>query len=152
WVHLSSGCIYAGDNGGRGFSEEDPPNFAGSFYARTKAWADQALLEFPVLQLRLRMPFDGRPEERNLIMKLRAYRRVLDAPNSLAHVPDVLGAAAALIRRRAVGTYNVVNPGTISPYEVMRLYRQVVDPAHAFERLTAQQLAEVARAGRSNCT
>jgi len=45
WVHLGSGCIYSGDNGGRGFTEEDPPNFAGSFYSRTKAWIDRMLSE-----------------------------------------------------------------------------------------------------------
>src|SRR3989338_10004619 len=47
WVHLGSGCIYAGDgstslttgNNGKGFSEEDAPNFGGSFYARTKLWS-----------------------------------------------------------------------------------------------------------------
>src|SRR3989344_2091165 len=38
WVHMSSGCIYTGDNNGAGFSEEDAPNFDGSFYSRTKAW------------------------------------------------------------------------------------------------------------------
>src|SRR3989338_11654987 len=33
-VHMSSGCIYEGDKGGAGFTEEDPPNFSGSFYSR----------------------------------------------------------------------------------------------------------------------
>src|SRR3989344_290490 len=37
-VHMSSGCIYEGDKGGAGFTEEDPPNFSGSFYSRTKLW------------------------------------------------------------------------------------------------------------------
>ena len=27
WIHVSSGCIYYGDNNGKGFSEEDEPNF-----------------------------------------------------------------------------------------------------------------------------
>ena len=49
-VHLGSGCIYAGDNGGEGFREDDAPNFAGSFYSRTKAWADQILAQLPGAQ------------------------------------------------------------------------------------------------------
>jgi dTDP-4-dehydrorhamnose reductase len=151
WVQLSSGCLYAGDNGGRGFAEDDPPNFTGSFYARTKLWSEQVLRDFPVLLLRLRMPFDGTLEGRNLIRKLRGYRRVLDVPNSLTHLPDGLAVAAALIRRRATGVYHLVNPGALSPYEVMGLYRELVDPSHAFERLSVDQLPEVARAGRSNC-
>ena len=83
WVHLSSGCIYEGDNGGRGFAEDDEPNFSGSFYARSKTWAERVLREFPVLILRLRMPFDGSCHERSLITKLSKYTRVLDEPNSL---------------------------------------------------------------------
>jgi dTDP-4-dehydrorhamnose reductase len=150
-VHLSSGCIYSGDNGGRGFSEDDPPNFAGSFYSRTKAWADQALRDFPVLTLRIRMPFEGSLSDRNLLVKLRKYSRVLDDPNSLTHVPDFLNVARVLIERRATGVYNVVNEGVMSPYEVMVRYRELVDPAHRFERLSPNQLGEVVRAGRSNC-
>jgi 3,5-epimerase/4-reductase len=150
-VHLSSGCIYSGDNGGQGFSEDDPPNFAGSFYSRSKTWADQALREFPALLLRLRMPFDDSTSDRNLIMKLRRYQRVLTAPNSLTCLPDFLRAAQRLIENRAVGIFNVANPGLISPYEVMELYQGIVDPSHAFEPLEAEKMGEVARAGRSNC-
>ena len=150
-VHLSSGCIYSGDNGGAGFSEEDTPNFAGSFYSRTKAWADQALRDFPVLTLRLRMPFDGTDSERNLITKLRKYRRVLTEPNSLTYLPDFLRAAAGLIEQRATGVYNVVNEGVISPYAIMQRYRALIDPGHAFEALDVGRLGEVTRAARSNC-
>ena len=150
-VHLSSGCIYEGDNGGRGFSEEDMPNFSGSFYSRTKIWSDQILKEFPVLLLRLRMPFDDAMHDRSLIKKLSRYSRVLDVENSITYLPDFLEAAGQLISRRATGVYNVVNPGTISPYRIMELYREIVDPAHAMERLTLDHLSEVVRAGRSNC-
>lgn len=151
WVHLSSGCIYEGDNEGRGFSEDDPPNFFGSFYARTKIWAEQILREFPVLILRLRMPFDASNSERSLLMKLRNYTKVLDVPNSVSHLPDFLQAAHTLIERRRTGIYNVVNPGTISPYRIMEMYREIIDPSHAFTRLTLADLPTVTVAGRSNC-
>lgn len=151
WVHLSSGCIYEGGKGGEGFSEEDPPNFAGSFYARSKAWADQILREFPVLILRLRMPFDGSASERSLLMKLRKYSKVLDVDNSLTYVPDFLMAARILIEHRRTGIYNVVNPGAISPFRIMELYREIVDQDHRFERLTLDRLRGVVKAGRSNC-
>jgi 3,5-epimerase/4-reductase len=150
-VHLSSGCIYEGDNGGGGFGEDDPPNYQGSFYSRTKAWSDQILREFPVLTLRLRMPFDGSLSERNLIVKLRRYRRVLVERNSLTHLPDFLSAARQLIALRATGIFNVVNPGAISPYELMERYRELVDPDHEFEPLSPEELRSLTRAGRSNC-
>jgi dTDP-4-dehydrorhamnose reductase len=150
-VHLSSGCVYSGDNGGKGYSEADPPNFAGSYYSRTKAAADQILREFPVLSLRLRMPFDDSLSPRNLLMKLRKYRRLLTAANSLTCVTDLVRAADRLIDQRYTGIVNVVNPGAISPFEVMEMYREIVDPGLQFEPIGVEQLGELTRAGRSTC-
>lgn len=164
WVHLSSGCIYEGGGhpphrGGRkgggsdcGFTEEDPPNFFGSFYSKTKLWSEQILKDFPnILILRLRMPFDSMPSDRNLIIKLCKYKRVLDVQNSLTYIPDLLDTAKTLIEKRAIGIYNMVNPGTMSPFDIMNLYKKIVQPEHEFERLTLADLPEVARTGRSNC-
>ena len=152
WVHFGSGCIYAGDNDGRGFSEEDTPNFGGSFYSRTKAWADQILREFPnVLILRIRMPFDGSMHERSLITKLSKYPKVLDEKNSLTYLPDFVAAADTLIKKRKKGIYNIVNPGAMSPFDIMTMYKEIVDPGHAFERMDAAALETMVKAGRSNC-
>lgn len=150
-VHIGTGCVYMGDNAGRGFSEQDVPNFSGSFYSRTKACVDSLLAEFPVLVLRPRMPFDGSHHPRNLLSKLVHYPRVLDEPNSLTYIPDFVNVAKTLIEWRATGVYNVVNPGVISPYEIMQLYQQHVDARHSFDRLETEQLEEVATAGRSSC-
>jgi 3,5-epimerase/4-reductase len=159
-VHLSSGCIYAGDNGGKGFTEEDEPNFHGSFYARSKIWAEQVLKEFPaegpersrgVLILRLRMPFDDSRHPRSLITKVSKYARVLDEENSLTYLPEFVQAAKILMEKGKTGIYNVVNPGQISPFGIMSLYKEIVDPSHAFERLSVEKLGEVVKAGRSNC-
>jgi dTDP-4-dehydrorhamnose reductase len=152
WVHLGSGCIYEGDNGGRGFTEEDLPNFTGSYYSWTKNISDQMLSRAPnVLNLRLRMPFDGTTNPRNLLTKLRGYRRVLDVQNSITHLPDLLRVTRQLVERRATGTYNVVNDGAISPYEIMVRYRESVDPSHAFDRLALTDLPQVVKVSRSNC-
>lgn len=151
WVQMSTGCIYEGNNGGKGFTEEDPPNFTGSFYARSKGWIDQILKDFPVLQLRLRMPFSNEPHPRNLITKLTKYERILDAENSLTYIPDFLSATKRLIEKKATGIYTIVNPGTISPYRVMELYKESVDPLHEFERLSLEDLPNEVKAGRSNC-
>ncbi len=151
FAHLSSGCIYDGENDGKGFSEEDEPNFFGSFYSRTKVWSEAVLREFPVLILRLRMPFDRVPNDRNLIMKLSRYPTVLDAQNSITFLPDFLKATRTLIERRRTGIYNVVNPGSLSPYRIMELYREIVDPSHTFTRLTLDDLGHITKAARSNC-
>ena len=151
FVHIGSGCIYAGDNGGRGFTEEDEPNFTGSFYSLTKYLSEKALKSFPVLQLRLRMPFDGIPNPRNLITKINKYPKVLDAENSLTYLPDLVKVAKALIAKRATGIYNVTNSGPASPYRKKKKYKEIVDPSHTFERITIADLPSVAKAARSNC-
>jgi 3,5-epimerase/4-reductase len=150
-VHLSTGCFYTGDNQGRGFGENDPPNFQGSYYVRTKLCAEQAMAEFPVLILRPRMMFDGSLSKRNLLNKLASYERVLDEPNSFTYLPDLLSAAEELVRRRATGVFHIVNPGRRSPFEVMEQFRRIVAPRHVFARLATCDLPLVASAGRSNC-
>jgi 3,5-epimerase/4-reductase len=151
FVHIGSGCIYDGTRGTEGFTEEDMPNFTGSFYSLTKATSDQMLKPFPVLQLRLRMPFDDAPGPRNLLTKLAGYKKILDVRNSITYIPDFLRVLKTLVAKHATGIYNVVNPGAISPYEIMQRYQQLVDSAHTFERLTLEDLSTVVCAARSNC-
>ncbi len=150
-VHLSSGCIYSGDNNGQGFSENDEPNFAGSYYSRTKAWTEALLREFPVLILRLRMPFDDSWNERSLIVKVSKFAKVNDVENSVTYLPDLLKATSVLIDKRKTGIYNVVNPGVISPYHIIELYKEIVDPAHMAERVPLGELGKLSKVGRSNC-
>lgn len=152
FVHIGSGCIYSGQSPEGGFTEEMIPNFSGSFYSLTKFTSDLLLQRFQVLNLRLRMPFDGTLSPRNLIIKLSKYSKVLDEVNSLTYIPDFIRALDALLQKKAVGTFNIVNPEPLSPYQIMQEYAKVVDPAHTFERLTAQTLNTVTKAERSNCT
>ena len=41
-TYYGTGCIFHYDDehpiGGKGFSEEDKPNFTGSYYSHTKVW------------------------------------------------------------------------------------------------------------------
>jgi len=152
FVQMGKGCIYEGNNHGKGFSESDPPNFFGSFYSRSKGWLDHILREFPVLLLRLRMPFDDVPHDRNLITKLAKYPGVIDIENSLTYVPDFMRAARFLVQKRAIGLYNIVNPGSFTGYKIMKLYKEIVDPSHTFEKIPLEDLLKRVKAGRSNCT
>ncbi len=150
-VHLSSGCLFEGTNEGRGFAEDDRPNFEGSFYSRSKAYAEYALQGFPVLIIRPRMPFDGTLHPRGLIGKLVRYRQVLDAPNSLTYVPDLLETTRTLMMSGRTGIYNVANPGLMSPLEIVERYRNIVDPTHTCEAISAANLDRQVAARRSNC-
>lgn len=148
-VHLGSGCVYEGF--GEPFTEDDPPNFFGSIYSRSKALSEAALKNLPVLQLRIRMPFDGTPHPRNLITKLVAYPKIISVANSLTYIDDLLVAADYLIRTRKTGIWNVVNPGAVTHEQILELYRSIVDPNHKFETMTLAELSKVTKAGRSNC-
>ncbi len=150
FVHVGSGCIYQSTHD-EVWTEVDTPNFTGSFYSFTKAMSDQLLARFPVLQLRLRMPFDASTHPRSLLTKLRNYTKVLDVPNSVTYLPDFLTAIQELVTQRITGTFNMVAPGGISPYKIMKMYQEIVDPTHTFQRLDLSNLPSVVKAQRSNC-
>lgn len=150
-THFGSGCIYSGDNGGRGFAEDDPPNYTGSLYSRTKLLSEAALKDLDVLQLRLRLPMAGAPGPRNLLTKLLSFREVVSIPNSITVLDDLWAPAFALMQRRATGIWNMVNPGAERHDEVLACWRDRVDPDHAFEVIPEAELAKRLTAARSNC-
>ncbi len=152
FVHLGSGCVYNGDNDGKGFTEEDEPNFYGpQFYAKTKIDAERILKNFPSLIIRLRMPIDKYPGERNLIDKLKGYKKLIDKKNSMTTLPHMLKALRFLIEKRKTGIFNFTNPGRISPAEIMGLYQEIVNPNHKFEVFSIEELDKTTLSKRSNC-
>ena len=150
-THLGSGCVYSGDKGGQGWSENDPPNFFGSLYSRTKVLSEAALHDFDVLQLRIRLPISSEPGARNLLTKLLAFERVASVPNSVTVLDDFWAPAEALIARGETGVWNMVNDGAETHDALLALWREHVDPAHAFEVITPEVLAGDLVAKRSNC-
>jgi len=150
FVHMSSGCIYNGDNNGKGFLESDRPNNYGvSFHLTTKIMAEKMLENFPCLIVRLKMPVDVKPHPRNLITKLAGYNKVIDEQNSITIVPDLISTMEKLINKKAIGTYNVFNPGTISAAEIMTMYTEIVDPNHSFTKIPLDELQTKVRRANS---
>lgn len=152
-AHLSSGCIFDGASPEKGgFSEEDKPNPV-SFYSWTKTMADDVLKGFPVLILRLRMPVDKEPNQRNLITKLAGYPKIVDVVNSVTIVDDLLYATKELIKKNKTGIYNIVNPGPVKHKDILTWYTKIVKPSHQYELIAAEDLLNegLAKAGRSNC-
>ena len=150
-VQLGSGCIYEGDNGGKGFGEEDEPNFFGSFYSRTKRLSEKTLKEFDVLQIRLRMPIDSEPNPRNLIEKLLKYNKIISVPNSISVVGDTLRITKELMEKGETGIFNAVNKGTINHEEILNIYSEASGKKHEFEVISLNDLDGITKAGRSNC-
>lgn len=164
-IHLTNfatGCIYHYDDdgehrptarGGRPFTEEDAANFDGSYYSRTKAMVEELLRAYApnVLTLRLRMPVSDDLSPRSFVTKITRYAKVVDVPNSMSVLHELLPVALDMSRRALTGVYNFTNPGNISHNEVLTLYKRYVDPAFTWSNFSLEEQAQVLKAGRSNC-
>jgi dTDP-4-dehydrorhamnose reductase len=161
WGHVSSGCIYNGARpDGRGFKEEDAPNFSFrtnhcSFYSGTKALGEEVLAgRGGVFVWRLRIPFDNVENPRNYLTKLMRYERLLEASNSLSELPEFVAATFACWEKRIpFGTYNVTNPGRVTTHEVVDLIKKsgVCTKAFAFFNDEDEFMKVAAKTPRSNC-
>jgi len=158
-IHLTNfatGCIYEYDldhpvHFGKGFTENDIPNFHGSFYSHTKALVEDLLRSFPqVLTLRLRMPLSDDLHHRNFITKITHYERVVNVPNSMTVLHDLLPISLIMSERRLTGVYNFTNPGVISHNEILELYKQYIDPSFSYTNFSLQEQKAILKAGRSN--
>ena len=123
-VHLTTyatGCIFHYDKdfpegSGKGFKEGDKPNFTGSYYSYTKALVESLLREYPrCLVLRVRMPIVGDLlYPRNFVTKILKYDRIVNIPNSMTVLPELLPLSVDMAERGLTGIMNFTNPGAIS--------------------------------------
>jgi len=159
WLHISSGCIYQGDNGGKGFTEEDEPNFSFkynncSFYSGVKAVAEAYLREDSRCYVaRLRIPFDENDGPRNYITKLLTYPKTYDNINSISHIGDFVKTCLNLYESDCpAGIYNITNEGGISTREVVTMIQKILNPNRGFDYFANdEEFYRVARTPRSNC-
>ena len=154
-IHVSSGCIYQGDKLWR---EKDEPNFGlynrdSSFYSMSKHAGELALDGMNGYVLRIRMPFCGTNQHKNILVKYLKYNDIISQPNSLTSIPDLCSAIESFCVHRFSwenGIYNIVNKGSITAEEIMELMREegLENPNWNIVKITDLNL----KAGRSNCT
>lgn len=159
-IHLTTyatGCIFHYDKdfpegSGKGFKEEDEPNFFGSYYSKTKAMVEGLLKEYPnVLILRVRMPIVADlTYPRNFITKIIKYDKVVDIPNSMTVLPELLPYSIEMAQRGLTGIMNYTNPGTVSHNEILEMYKQYIDPEFKWSNFTIEEQSKVIVAARSN--
>lgn len=153
---FATGCIYEYDKdhpegSGKGFTEEDLPNFHGSFYSHTKALVEDLLKSYSrILVLRVRMPISDNIAERCFITKIRKYERIINIPNSVTVLHELLPAGLLLALKNKTGIYNFTNPGVISHNECMQLYKEIVDKDISWKNFTVEEQTKILKAGRSN--
>lgn len=156
-INIATGCIYTYDEvhplGSKiGFTEEEEPNFKSSFYSHTKIIVENLILKYPnVLNLRLRMPISNDLHPNSFIGKIIRYKKLINIPNSMSILEDLLPLIPEMIKRKLVGNYNFVNPGTISHNQIMDLYKKYVNPNHYYENFTIEEQNKILLVPRSNC-
>ncbi|KAH9798599.1 trifunctional UDP-glucose 4,6-dehydratase/UDP-4-keto-6-deoxy-D-glucose 3,5-epimerase/UDP-4-keto-L-rhamnose-reductase RHM1 [Citrus sinensis] len=179
-MNFATGCIYEYDSmhpqgSSIGFKEDDEPNFTRSFYSKTKAMVTflsyleifvlviciECLINFQVegllkayenvCTLRLRMPISSDlSNPRNFVTKLARYNKVVNIPNSMTVLDEMLPIAIEMARRNCRGAWNFTNPGVISHNEILELYKEYIDPQLKWSNFNLEEQAKVLVAPRSN--
>lgn len=158
-INIGSGCIYFGPSPYKGHTSgaKDPgwreDDFAKpeSFYSKTKYACDMMIGSLPhVTTLRIRMPVTDKNVPRNLITKLRGYKQVIDIPNSMTLMSDLVRCIDWAANKRPGGIWHVANPQPLTAARIMQEYQKYV-PEHQFEIITEGQLDQMTTAKRSNC-
>lgn len=156
-MNFATGCIFEYDakhpeGSGIGFKEEDKPNFIGSFYSKTKAMVEELLKEYDnVCTLRVRMPISSDLNNpRNFITKISRYNKVVNIPNSMTILDELLPISIEMAKRNLRGIWNFTNPGVVSHNEILEMYKKYIDPEFKWANFTLEEQAKVIVAPRSN--
>ncbi|KAI3938009.1 hypothetical protein MKW98_018565 [Papaver atlanticum] len=156
-MNFATGCIFEYDvehpeGSGIGFKEEDTPNFAGSFYSKTKAMVEELLKEYHnVCTLRVRMPISSDlSNPRNFITKISRYNKVVNIPNSMTVLDELLPIAVEMAKRNLRGIYNFTNPSVVSHNEILEMYKEYINQDFKWSNFTLEEQAKVIVAARSN--
>lgn len=113
---------------------------------------ENMLKEYPnVLALRVRMPIvEDLLYPRNFITKILMYNKVVDIPNSMTVLPELLPMGVEMSKRGLTGIMNYTNPGAISHNEILSMYKEHIDPEFTWENFNLEEQAKVLKAPRSN--
>ncbi|PON69420.1 NAD(P)-binding domain containing protein [Parasponia andersonii] len=156
-MNYATGCIFEYDEAhpigsGIGFKEEDKPNFIGSFYSKTKAMVEELLKEYDnVCTLRVRMPISSDlSNPRNFITKITRYSKVVNIPNSMTVLDELLPISIEMAKRNCRGIWNFTNTGVVSHNEILEMYKKYIDPSFQWVNFTLDEQAKVIVAPRSN--
>lgn len=98
------------------------------------------------------MPISDDLSPRNFVTKIVKYDKVVNIPNSMTVLTDLLPISLIMSERGLTGIYNFCNPGAISHNEVLDLYKKYVDPSYTYANFSVEEQAKILKAGRSNNT
>ena len=96
------------------------------------------------------MPIIGRDHPRNMITKLKTYARICSMPNSMTVLEDFFPVIWDMMQKEITGTFHCVNPDPIEHDEILRMYRECVDPGFVWSNMTLEEQNQVLKSQRSN--
>lgn len=122
-MHLSTACLYQGDNGGHGWTEDDAPHLnvnTCGIYVASKIMAERVVRQWRKSWIcRVRLPFDGIDHPRNLLTKLAKFQYVVSETQSLTHRGDAVSAMLDMWQNGVeFGTYHLTSPGAVNYLEL----------------------------------
>ena len=152
YIYLGTGCIFNQNNPlDKSYKEEDKADFFGSSYSTVKGFTDRLMRMYPnTLNLRIRMPIVDYKHPRNFITKITEYYKITSMPNSMTILKDFYPIMVDLIKKKEVGTLNLVNPNVITHNEILEMYKEIVDPTFKWENFTIEEQNQVLKSERSN--
>lgn len=104
-----------------------------------------------VCTLRVRMPISSDLNNpRNFITKISRYNKVVNIPNSMTILDELLPISIEMAKRNLRGIWNFTNPGVVSHNEILEMYKQYIDPKFTWANFTIEEQAKVIVAARSN--
>lgn len=165
-TYIGTGCIFSDcenvapisttplAENATGYTEESIPNFFGSSYSVVKGFTDQLFhcLEKFSLNVRIRMPVSNKDHPRNFISKIIRYEKVVNIPNSITVLQEMIPIMIDMALIKKTGTINLVNPNPISHNEILEMYKLYVDPKFEIHNFDLNEQSQILKAGRSNCT
>lgn len=104
-----------------------------------------------ICTLRLRMPISSDlSNSRNFITKITRYNKVVNIPNSMSVLDELLPISIEMAMRKCKGLWYFTNPGVVSHNEILELYREYINPNFKWANFDLEEQAKVILAPRSN--
>jgi len=104
-----------------------------------------------VCTLRVRMPISSDlSNPRNFITKIARYDKVVNIPNSVTILDELLPISIDMAKRDCRGIWNFTNPGVVGHNEILQMYKKYISADFKWINFTLEEQAKVIVAPRSN--
>lgn len=157
-LHISTGCMFNGDNEGKGWNENAIPQLTfdtgSGFYVGSKHLGELAVSKYDLAYIcRIRIPFDNHDHPGNYLTKMMTYEKLYNDTNSLTHRGDFVSACLDLVKSEApYGLYNMTNPGSVATTDVTDAIARLLKPGWVPKWWGHEEFhSKVARTLKSNC-